>query len=560
VSFATQLKSRRVHIFGCQEARPYEEGITMCGPYIVIATSSTKHHSHGCELWIATHLPFATDVDGRKLYLTIDDIEKVHSEPTLLICSIRHMALDCVINVAHAPHEDTGADIVLPWWARYRAKVCTTAGGRPTMSFVDCNLDPDGHRQGPFRRNKHPYKFVEELSKFQTECDVSTPFREATYLAKHPKATRYTYVVPQKEASIDYIFTSAKVAVMPNSAECWPHFNMHHSHDRPDHIPIAIRATVTGAARAPAQKRRVPKYDRRRAAKGLPEDIATMQCILTNPPLVPAHVDASSHQSIMDDFYEDALVTVYPPVRRPPKPDIFAPDTVYELEALAKFRARERSWSKKAHAPIQFVIHVWTLVHREAKAGFPVIQLKADEVMIFDDPARGSFAKRECINAAIMYGAVVDFVAKVEALMDRDLAAVMEQKKQAILVAACSGDTKWLHKELNRIKKLKSWKPRQLPAIYDEHGELLTDLTATRKRWRRWFSELLCAYQTTMQHLVDLDRADKDERRELLAGIKRDDRYIYDCLDLARKNQSANPGKAICEARVGNELLKHIPH
>ena len=124
-------------IIGIQEARTHQGAITT-GGYYIISAGRTKAGSHGCELWIATKVHYAT-IGGTKAYLKSTDVVAIHADPTLLVCSISAPALDIIVVVALAPHTGKPMEEINAFWKRANAIVRQARKGRPAMFLGDTN-------------------------------------------------------------------------------------------------------------------------------------------------------------------------------------------------------------------------------------------------------------------------------------------------------------------------------------------------------------------------------------------------------------------------------------
>ena len=141
-----QLSSRKVHVCGMQEARPWFSGISVTRDHILIAARAYARGSHGLLLAFSRSLSWGT-VDGVDQFISVKHIEVVVSSTRMRIVRVRTDYLDFAASVIYAPRDvstDTTPDA---YWLQ-ATRDYKLAVGRPNIFFADANTSANAQVPG----------------------------------------------------------------------------------------------------------------------------------------------------------------------------------------------------------------------------------------------------------------------------------------------------------------------------------------------------------------------------------------------------------------------------
>ena len=533
-NIARQLAGRRIHVCGIQESRDKTDSSAMVGDYIVVGSASNGRY--GCQVWVSTALPFATDGE-RKLKVKEVDLAVLHADPRLIVVRSLAPALRCLLVSMHAPHHGHPAEEVTEWWQAASVVIARCSAGLPVILMMDANADIAKHRSG-----KKTYAAVPEIEALcvGNALDIPAVNDDA---APVPGATQTTFEKDRVEYTIDYIACSTSVQAQPRSACAIADFD---TNGFRDHLPTVLSVVSPTAEIATAKKRRIVAYDRRGAQHPTWQQQQRMEELLAQQPVIPHWVDTTSHQYAVDTWMQAVLCEVFPKRKKPPRPPEMSQAASDLCDARGRVHAKARFLGREARRGVlrRIVAH-W----RRAPEMRPRRCSRKQAQDVAWHPVFGLRNQAECLNIALLHLVVCDLNVQIETQEQEDrAAAVLEQ--DAKLVNAIGGDDTSAMFNMTR-RMTSTWVPRVAPSIFLEDGSVAHGFVDTKRRWRRHFADLMDGTERKLADIIDTARG-----KERHPSFPLDLSCVPTNQERVRRMRKYKLKAGIGEDKVGTEILK----
>ena len=338
-----QLATRRVHVAGLQEMRPYKTGISKCDGFFICKSQADGRGGHGCGILLNSKTPWY--VKGQQVvFITRDGISIEYASPRLLCVGICLPDMEAVCVSCHGPLSTSTDCILLEYCEFAAAWIMQNARVRNVILCMDANAtlhreaeEQVGHVLSPAANDAYDafYRFLELTgtwipSTFDAfaELPVSTSFPNSKCVRAVGKR-------------IDFVGGGSTVGAIERSAEVWEDFQMPHKHR--DHLPAAVNITVKLKARTMHFKRRTAMYNRR--ATNDPAKCAHFRDMIAHIPSPRFRVEPTSHTFMLDQAINQAAVAAFG------EPEKAMPRQSYvNANTLQLIKARKKAMRQAAYA------------------------------------------------------------------------------------------------------------------------------------------------------------------------------------------------------------------
>lgn len=112
-----------IHVLGIQEART-KQGQIMFSAHVRFCSGADRGIA-GVELWVALRLPYRSEGNGIERRFRPTDFVVVCASPRELFVHCTAPGFDCILIVAHAPHNGEKIEIRDQWWRDFRQRAHT---------------------------------------------------------------------------------------------------------------------------------------------------------------------------------------------------------------------------------------------------------------------------------------------------------------------------------------------------------------------------------------------------------------------------------------------------
>ena len=277
-------------------------------------TAAGQSGSHGVEVAISKTCPFATDIEGNKIFVEREHVTILYSDPRCIIVRVCSKALDFYVVSAHAPFLQSTTNHK-KWWEFFKSQVKTSCRfNKPVLIGID--IDCQIYESELFSKWEMETKGGKHPANFTTMCNCVSELGivfPAGDLSKHSNPSEYgTYnpTVGNKTIIIDQIGTIGHIQVVPNSLCTAPDLTRALQTDK-DHIPIcAVVCIPTSDVSNHHVRRRVVGYDvskihDKECAEAFRDKIKTF-------PVIGVEVENSTHCHLIQNFSQEALIECFP--------------------------------------------------------------------------------------------------------------------------------------------------------------------------------------------------------------------------------------------------------
>ena len=349
-----QAEYFRIHVLGLQETRTAHEAVGDSN-FIRIISVADDSGNGGCELWFSRVLPYAHH-HGNPLYFERSKIHVVEASAELLIVSYKQQDFPMTFVVGHAPHSGHNVCKISQWWKRCEEILRRTALRTHIVIFIDANadVDPDPPHVGDLLHNHREKHWTGDhaLGKLLRDFMLWAPSTFPTY----HQGTTTTWVANDftKDARNDFILLP--IEWKDFDIKSYPIEKLDSGISGMDHIAIGLHLRGWFQATLPVQQRF--SFDRDKLTRAS-ED--TWKSFFAHWPVIPWHLDTTSHAAILERHLQAQLTKFFPKDRPKGKRTSNLSDDTWSVYAernkLKKvLNAHHRAWTS---LQLQQTIDCW---------------------------------------------------------------------------------------------------------------------------------------------------------------------------------------------------------
>lgn len=462
-----------LHLIGIQEART-KQGQIISTTHARFCSGSDNGIA-GVELWVALRMPYRFETDQTARCFNPTDFVVQYASPRELFVHCVAPGFDCVLVVAHAPHNGEQSETREKWWGDFRQRVNALGPDKEVVVLLDANarLLPFGTESigdlGEDREDKNsPF--------FQNFIESQQLFVPAAFASFHwgPMAT-WVHPNGRSTARLDYV----ALPLSWKTAEIWSgnEERFHSGHPGHDHTCTTVTIKWTMYDCLCTTKR--ARIDRE--AMLTKEGRETVAHILQEAPDEDWDLNASEHAAILAGFLRTRLEQAFPMKKRL-KSCRTAGVTARELyQQLTTCKRRLR------HAK-QLYMHILL------KGAFDV----------WADRAWHESQLRWATRLTLAKARIAKDTTRIARRLRKEFRAEKRTFLDGLVKEAAQMNVSDVFSALRSIlpnKKSKSIS-RPLPQVKKLDGTLTTNKEDLEQRWNEHFSELEAGHTIGLQDLI----------------------------------------------------------
>ena len=125
-----------LHILGIQEART-KQGQIISSTHVRFC-SGAERGTAGVELWVALRIPYRSEGRTERCFRPTDFVV-AFATPRELFVSCTAPGFECILIVAHAPHNGEKEEIRRQWWSELQQRIQCTRAGKDVVIMINAN-------------------------------------------------------------------------------------------------------------------------------------------------------------------------------------------------------------------------------------------------------------------------------------------------------------------------------------------------------------------------------------------------------------------------------------
>lgn len=246
-------------------------------------------------------------------------------------------------------------DAIGQWWDGVATTVGEEAaqlrvvGGLETpiavLVFADANVDICRCERAPHMVSARQRAMVCAASGFLESLQLHS-------VAEVEGGNMVTYSGHGHECRLDHVWATADY--IPEKGSAYVQAALNASLRVDDHRLLGTRVHRYVSCSVPVVARRRPAYDRRGLIVPTPGQVAAHEALMVRPPLVPANVEPTAQQAIIDRWHGDILSSAFPVRNLPGGAQQLSDDTLAAYVRKREVAQRARAAAFKAQVCLWF--------------------------------------------------------------------------------------------------------------------------------------------------------------------------------------------------------------